>query len=136
VTEPAGEGPAPDFTKVSATVVLQAPNKNVQDGTDMVAFNSDVTYESVLANAKKDPMHTTTEFIVDGHRAIADLLKFVGPSEAEKYTDHRYYIESGKGTLTAVYRESYYHNYPKANWSDSKDLPAFKKIVESIQFTD
>jgi hypothetical protein len=135
-TEPAGEGPAPDFTKESAAVNLYAPNKRADSSSDMIAFNSDATYEIVLENAKKDSMHTVTKTTVNGHRALVDLVKFVGPSSAEKYTDHLFYIENGTDMLMAAYRESYYHNYPKANWSDTTDLAAFKKIVESIQFTE
>lgn len=137
------EGPAqpdPDWAKVSRPVVVKPAegekdnNVTVKPGCETVSSNGKTV--TVLQNLKdrKDQFHTQEDIKVNSYNGFYDRLDFRG--DAETYLDHTYFITNDKDCVVFSFRENWHHDMSNTNFDDSKNVPGFKSLVESIKFLD
>ena len=142
--EPAGtDGPGQpqlDWAQVSRPVVIK-PSTGAKDNNVIVTPGCETTASdgsavSVLQNLKdrKDKFHTQEAQTINGYEAFYDRLHFEG--DAESYLDHTYFVTSGTDCVLFSYRENWHHDMSNTNFDDSKNVPAFKSVVQSLQFSD
>lgn len=135
--QPGGEGTAPDWSKESRGADFVPPNTPANSGNAAdvsVSVLDATTANSTIASSKQDKFHSVQNLTINGNKTVYDKLVFTGPSDAERYTDDYYYVFHGDKVVRLNFREKYYHNYPYENWSDTKNLPGFNSIVQSIKF--
>jgi len=131
-----GLAPAEDWSYVSRGYTLADPYApKGSQGVSVHIDEGDIVssiIEGVTQNL--DKFHTLQKLHINGHEVYYDKVDYIGPSGAEKYTDHYYYILNGNILVTLTFREKYYHNYPYDNWDDGQDLATFQDIVYSVKF--
>lgn len=131
-----GLAPVQDWAHVSRGYTLT--NLYAPKGSQGVSVHVDQgdIVPAIIAGTTQglDRFHTLQKLRINGYEAYYDKVDYVGPSAAEKYTDHYYRIVSGNILITLAFREKYYHNYPYDKWDDGQDLAAFQAIAHSVKF--
>lgn len=130
--------PEPDWTKVSQPVLLtpgdghNTNNVRINPGCETQDPNGKTV--STLQNLKdrKDRFHTQQPQTINGYQGLYDKLDFKG--DAESYLDHTYFVTDGKSCVTFIYRERWKHDMSNTDFNDTKNVPAFQAVVQSIKF--
>lgn len=139
VYQPCCEGaskPEPDWAKTPQPITL------IPKGAPMgieITLTGDTTgsqsIEKAWANRIVDKFNTYYMFHVNNDDALSQTTNFVGPSNAEAYTDHKDLIVQGNDSVEVYFREMYRHNgFEADNFDGHKYLPIFNAIVDSIRF--
>lgn len=133
------EGPAktePDWTVVPQPISLLPDPTNISPQVDITAVkDGSMTLEDVKSTQIKDQFNTYEELEINGQKAYYNKLDFVGPSEAEKYLDHTYYIFDGDTTVKIYFRQSYSNTTVDSNpkFDGSEYFDEFENLVKSVK---
>ncbi len=126
-----GEGATPDWSKTSRMVTFIPPNAPNNNGV-VVQADTDGTLKQQIAQSQAGTMQSQLRININGYSARP--LETVYKGDAESYTDERYLIDHNGAEVFISFREKYHHDYPAADWDVSDQVPAFKKILNSITF--
>lgn len=128
-----GDGEPKDYTKISRGVTFTPTDRvgihgyglNIQaDATDILA--------KTIAQHWADNKHTPEVRTINNYSAKYVKITFNG--DAENYVDHNYLLAHEGKSIFISFREKYYHQYPKEEWTASRDMSAFNAIVNSVTF--
>lgn len=129
-------GPEPDWTQTSQPITLVP--KDVPKGIEITLTGGNTGSQSIAkawASRTVDQFNTYATFHANGYDALSQTTNFVGPSNAEAYTDHRDLIVQGDNSVEVSFREVYRHDgFETDNFDGHKYLPVFHAIVNSIRF--
>lgn len=139
VYHPCCEGapkPEPDWAKTPQPITL-IPN-DAPKGIEITLTGDNTGSQSIdkaWTNRTIDTFNTYHKFHINGYDALGQTTNFVGPSNAEAYTDHRDLIVQGNNSVEVYFREMYRHDgFETDNFDGHQDLPIFNTIVDSIRF--
>jgi hypothetical protein len=120
----------PDWTVVSRPVLVK-PLVGQKDNN--VAVTPGCSASTIAAaKAQKDKFHTQEDTKINGYTALYDKLDF--KADAESYLDHKYIIVDKNDCVEISFRENWHHDMSNTNFDDSKNLPGFQAIVNSVKF--
>ncbi len=139
VYQPCCEGETksePDWTKTPQPITLIP--KDAPKGIEITLTGNNTGSQSIdkaWASRTVDKFNTYNKFHVNGYDALNQTTNFVGPSNAEAYTDYRDFIVQGNNSVEVYFRETYRHDgFETENFDGTKYLPIFNAIVDSIRF--
>jgi hypothetical protein len=130
LSEPAGEGTAPDFTKVSRSLDFVYPKAVDGMGVGVQADTTGDLAQTIVANWATNK-HTPEKKVINGYSVQYVQVVFKG--DAESYTDENYLFTKNGTSVFITFRQKYYHQSPAANWDASKAVPGFETILNSIK---
>lgn len=132
--------PEPDWSKVSRPVWIRTAvgaKSNyliVTPGcTTLSADGQTVSIQQDMIN-RSDRFHTQTDMKINGYTGFYDRLDF--KADAESYVDHTYFVTNDTDCVLFRYRENWHHDMMNSTFDDSKNMPAFRALVESITFAE
>lgn len=144
VTYPQGgkDGPAqpePDWSEVSRPILIK-PAAGHEDNYVTVTpgcttKSADGRTVAVMQNLldHNDRFHTQRVVKIHGYTGFYDKLNF--KTSAESYLDHTYFVTDYQDCVLFRYRQNMRHDMSNTNYDDSKNMPAYRAIVESITFS-
>jgi hypothetical protein len=130
LTEPASEGPMPDFTKVSRGLDFVYPNAVEGMGVSVQADMTGDLANSIMAGWQSNK-HIPQKKVINGYSAQYVQITFKG--DAESYTDEQYLFSKNGSSVFITFRQEYYHQFPAENWDATKAVPGFETILNSIK---
>ncbi len=117
-------------TETSSPVILN-PNEGQKDNNVIVTPGCSAASVTEM-KAKRDQFHTQEDLTINGYTAFYDKLDFMG--DAESYLHHTYIILGTSGCVEIGYRESWHHPMSNTTFNDSKNMDAFRSIINSTKF--
>ncbi|MCA9324076.1 hypothetical protein KC992_03145 [Candidatus Saccharibacteria bacterium] len=127
----------PDWTKITQPITLNPEPEENKITVQIEAVNDgSITLEDLKANQTDDQFNFYEEQVIGDYTAYYHKLDFVGPSDAEKYLVHTYYVINGKETVTFSFRERYSNTTTdgESDFDGAAYVVDFIKLVKSIKF--
>lgn len=127
------DGERKDYTKISRSVTIVPPARVDVHGYG-VNIQADRTgsFAKTIEQNWKDNNHQPEHKTIGGYSA--KYVKVVFKGDAENYIDHNYLITHDGSSIFVTFREKYYHRYPAEDWSATKDMDSFNRVLSSVTF--
>lgn len=127
------DGPAlpdPDWNTVSRPVLIKPISGG--KGNNVSVYTACTADTVTQIRARKDSTHTQQDTSINGNVAFYDEEDY--KTTAESYLTHTYIILGKSACVQISYRERLHYPANRVDFDDSKNMPGFETIVNSVKF--